>query len=95
MACPHWVVAPTGVLKVKCSTSGRLCAGLALPFSIAVWSVPWIQSTDPLATLSASNRGLAIETVGGFTSMGASLYGLAAVHMPTVFESAQTSFNHR
>ena len=22
MSCPHWLVAPTGVLNVKCSTSG-------------------------------------------------------------------------
>src|SRR5579859_1285268 len=54
MAWPHDGVLPTGVLKVKCSTSGSFLTG----------SVPSIQSTEVAVTAFASWRGLEIETCG-------------------------------
>jgi hypothetical protein len=52
IACPHWLVAATGVLNVKCSTIEVFLSG----------SVPSIQSTDPPVTPFASWRGFEIDT---------------------------------
>src|SRR5579883_2060955 len=80
MACPHWLATPTGVLNVKCSTS---CVPNPLKFwSFGRWSVPSIQSTDPLATAFASCRGLVMATCG--------LAGTVAAE----FESARTKLSH-